>query len=449
MNSNIVGALGGTAMVNPDGSISGPSYEIQGNSYSTVYDSFAAVNQNLTSIGSALDTLNGGAGIKYFHTNSSLADSQATGAHSVAIGPQSVAAGDNSFAAGNGAMAASQGAVALGAGAQANNDNDVALGAGSITQAAIGTAGVTIKGEHYDFAGTSPTGTVSVGSEGAERTITNVAAGRLSASSTDAVNGFQLYATNHAVDTLQGSVVSLNEDAVQYDRNSVGTKANRITLQGGDPNAPVVLSNVGAGVLETDAANVAQVNTAIVQSKSYADQKIDTVVDTANSYTDQVAVSTLGQATTYTDQKFGVLNQQIGAVRSEARQAAAIGLAAASLRYDGNPGKLSVSIGGGSWRGEGAFAMGAGFTSDSGRVRADLSSSAAGGHWGVGGGVSFTLNRGRHAQTRSFHPSHRGLGRGDLSPRRSGHSRVRRGGAVLSDQAVRGDGAKRRPTGKL
>lgn len=115
-------------------------------------------------------------------------------------------------------------------------------------------------------------------------------------------------------------------------------------------------------------------------------------IDTAKNYTDQVAVTTLNQANNYTDYKFGQLNQEIGKVRDEARQAAAIGLAAASLRYDDRPGKASVAVGGGVWRGQGAFALGAGYTSEDGRVRANLSATTAGGEWGAGAGVSFTLN---------------------------------------------------------
>ncbi|MBN8954821.1 MAG: YadA-like family protein, partial [Rhizobium tropici] len=370
LGTNITNLIGGNTTVNPDGSITGPTYNIQGNSYSTVYDAFGAVDNSLTSI------INGG-GIKYFHANSTLADSQASGTDSVAIGPQSVASGVNSLAAGNGAAAVGQGAVALGQGAQANNANDVALGSGSSTQAAVGTSGTTLQGQHYDFAGTAPVGTVSVGAAGAERTITNVAAGRISADSTDAINGSQLYATNSAIDSLQTGVGTITKNAVTYDLNPDGSKKNSITLQGGDVNAPVVISNVGKGIAPTDAVNVAQLGDSITEVKSY---------------TDTSSANTLTAANNYTDQKFGQLNQELGDIRSEARQAAAIGLAAASLRYDDRPGKLSVAVGGGLWRGEGAVAFGAGYTSENGRVRANLSGTAAGGQVGVGAGVSFTLN---------------------------------------------------------
>ncbi|TGQ97672.1 cell wall protein, partial [Mesorhizobium sp. M4B.F.Ca.ET.200.01.1.1] len=124
---------------------------------------------------------------KYFHANSTLADSTASGTDSVAIGPASVASGTNSLAAGNGSTATGQGAVALGQGAKANNASDVALGSGSVSQTAVGTSSTVINGKTYAFAGTAPVGTVSVGAAGAERTITNVAAGQVNAGSTDAI----------------------------------------------------------------------------------------------------------------------------------------------------------------------------------------------------------------------------------------------------------------------
>ena len=94
----------------------------------------------------------------------------------------------------------------------------------------------------------------------------------------------------------------------------------------------------------------------------------------------------------YTDQKFNQLSSEIGDVRKEARQAAAIGLAAASLRFDDRPGKLSAAVGGGYWRSEGALALGMGYTSESGRIRSNISATTSGGHWGVGAGLSFTFN---------------------------------------------------------
>ncbi|KRA70721.1 hypothetical protein ASD78_17990 [Lysobacter sp. Root667] len=132
------------------------------------------------------------------------------------------ATGLNSLAAGVNATAGGAGSVAIGSGATAADANSVALGAGSATTAAVGTANTTIDGVTYNFAGTTPTGTVSVGSLGAERTITNVAAGRISGSSTDAINGSQLFATNQSIENLSNVVeagathyYSVNDGGVQ------------------------------------------------------------------------------------------------------------------------------------------------------------------------------------------------------------------------------------------
>jgi autotransporter adhesin len=346
-------------------------------------------------------------GTKYFHANSTASDSAAVGLESVAIGPRTTVNGNNGIGMGNGAivqMTAPGGiaigqnstvnladgialgtnstangiqATAIGPGATANEPGSVALGAGSTTAAAVATSGTTIKGVNYTFAGTNPTSTVSVGSVGNERTITNVAAGRISATSTDAINGSQLHATNQAIENLETGVGDLNEFAVQYNKNVDGSKSNSISLVGGDVNAPVVIHNVAAGTADTDAVNVKQLQDGLTDSRSYTDQMAGTTLQTANAYTDS---------------KLSQLNMDLDGIRSEARQAAAVGLAAASLRYDDRPGKLSVAVGGGYWRSEGSFAFGAGYTSEDGRVRANVSGATADGGWGVGAGVSLTLN---------------------------------------------------------
>ncbi|MFT0477803.1 hypothetical protein ACMSI6_28480, partial [Pseudomonas antarctica] len=61
--------------------------------------------------------VNNGTGIKYFHSNSTLADSTATGVDSVAVGPTASATATNAMALGNGATAGTANSVALGSGA--------------------------------------------------------------------------------------------------------------------------------------------------------------------------------------------------------------------------------------------------------------------------------------------------------------------------------------------
>lgn len=284
------------------------------------------------------------------------------------IGPNSHLLGDMTTSAAGG------GSVAIGSGAKANTDNSVALGSGSVTQDVIATTGITVGGNYYSFAGSSPVGTVSVGSSGNERTVTNVAAGQVSASSTDAINGSQLHATNQAVDVLDNI-------AVKYDQNPDGTKSNSITLAGGDPNQPVVLSNVAAGVQSTDAVNLSQLNAVIAGSDTRSTRYIDNRISQA-----------FAETKNYIENKFADLNANIDDVRDDAHRSAAIGLAAASLRYDDNPGKLSVAAGGGFWRGQSAFAFGAGYTNEDSTIRANVSGTTSGGRVGFGAGLSFTLN---------------------------------------------------------
>ncbi|MCD9047548.1 ESPR-type extended signal peptide-containing protein [Luteimonas sp. MHLX1A] len=128
----------------------------------------------------------------------------AAGAFSIAQGQRATASTTGAIATGVNAVATGVHSIALGSNSVTQHNNSVALGASSVTADAVGTAGVTLNGTDYLFAGTTPTSTVSVGRVGEERTITNVAAGRISATSTDAINGSQLHATNTALDEVAG-----------------------------------------------------------------------------------------------------------------------------------------------------------------------------------------------------------------------------------------------------
>ncbi|AIA73725.1 hypothetical protein FF32_02380 [Halomonas campaniensis] len=217
---------------------------------------------NVVGDGSDEYITNNGLGIRYVRTNDSglaVSDAFAQGQGSTAVGYEAVASADRALAMGYDAIASHQGSVALGEGAR--------------TAAAVGTASVEIAGQTYQFAGTSPVATVSVGSVGAERTVTNVAAGRISAESTDAINGSQLYATNQAVGaldnrvtTVEGDISNINNDladlddrAVQYDRNDDGSvDYNTITLEG---DGGTKITNVAPGDIaqnSSDAVNGSQ-----------------------------------------------------------------------------------------------------------------------------------------------------------------------------------------------
>ncbi|WP_375692798.1 YadA-like family protein [Bartonella sp. AP213QHHD] len=128
-------------------------------------------------------------------------------------------------------------------------------------------------------------------------------------------------------------------------------------------------------------------------------QRIKTVFDDETKYVDKYssefkdnAMSNgFNESKSYTDMKFETFSYDIKSVRKEARQAAAVGLAVSNLRYFDEPGSLSVSFGSGAWRGQSAFALGAGYTSENGKIRSNLSATSAGGHWGIGGAITLKI----------------------------------------------------------
>ncbi|UNF40641.1 Vomp family autotransporter [Bartonella krasnovii] len=269
------------------------------------------------------------------------------------------------------------------------------------------------------------------GRDGKPSKIINVADGKVEKDSKDAVNGGQLWETNERVSGVEKDVKHLNnrvdnisntiadigdivnnidgkvdnidnkvndiaEDAVRYDRDENGNKTNKITLTGGDASEPVVIDNVANGKIETgskEAVNGGQLH-------DYTQEQMKIILDESKQYTDQrisnITIDAIDEAVDkskhYTDMKFDVLNYSIESVRKEARQAAAIGLAVSNLRYNDTPGKLSVGFGTGLWRSQSAFAFGAGYTSENGNIRSNVSVTTSGGHWGVGAGFNMTLN---------------------------------------------------------
>ncbi|HBP5084961.1 TPA: cell surface protein [Pseudomonas aeruginosa] len=155
--------------------------ELSGNSSDVVNGSqLFATNTTVANINSSVNNIvNNGAGIKYFHANSILADSIATGVNSVSIGPQSVAVGAESLAAGVGATATTNGSIAVGNQSSAQVLGGVALGQGSVSDReviqAVGLIPVGNGAIRYDTSDAALVGAVSVGKNGEYRQITNVA----------------------------------------------------------------------------------------------------------------------------------------------------------------------------------------------------------------------------------------------------------------------------------
>ncbi|WP_455474852.1 YadA-like family protein [Bartonella sp. B30(2025)] len=230
--------------------------------------------------------------------------------------------------------------------------------------------------------------------------ITHVADGKIALGSTDAVNGGQLFAINSQVTKIENKVDSLGsqvqsiaqvvDNVIAYDKDENGKLS--ITLGEGDDSAPVLISNVADGEIKhgsTDAVNGGQVY-------DFTKEQMALVLEDAKKRIDEasdaiVLDKVLSNVQNYADIKFDLLNKSIEDVKKESRQAAAIGLAVSNLRYYDDPGALSVSVAGGLWRGEAAFAMGVGYTSEAGDMRSNLSVTSAGGHWGIGAGITLKL----------------------------------------------------------
>lgn len=134
-----------------------------------------------------------------------------TGLSTIAIGSDSVANNKASTAIGQGSQADASYSVALGKAATATHGSSVALGTATTTKAAVAVTEATVgKLTYGGFAGTDATAVVSVGKEGDHtRQIVNMGAGEISATSTDAINGSQLYATNDVINNVATTVTSV------------------------------------------------------------------------------------------------------------------------------------------------------------------------------------------------------------------------------------------------
>ncbi|MFC0694085.1 YadA-like family protein [Paraburkholderia humisilvae] len=261
----VTSTLGGGAGVNTDGSIRKPTYNVAGGTYSDVGSALAAVDMKAAAGSvdavkydtSAHDkvTFNGTSGTKLSNVMAGTADLDAVNL------AQLKAAGLNVDTSGN------------------------------VTNAFVA----------YDD---STQGKVTLAGGTAGTTLTNVKAGALNATSTDAVNGAQLYATNQNVSSLNTQITNINgelADTVKYDASS----HDKVTLAGGTNGTTI--TNVKAGSADSDAVNLAQLKAAGLN--------VDTSGNVTNAFvayddSTQGKVTLAGgtAGTTLTNVKAGALN---------------------------------------------------------------------------------------------------------------------------------------------
>lgn len=192
-------------------------------------------------------------------------DSVASQKSSVAVGQSSKAdgvfatsLGDSSNALANGSVAISVdsqakgiNSMAMGRNALTTHDNSVALGADSVSKIEKPVNEATVQSITYSgFAGNTPVATVSVGSEGKERQLVNVGAGEISATSTDAINGSQLY--------LVADQVGKNAQGIKDNAKAIADNTKAIQTNTADIRAAEAL-------IDKNAKNIAE-NTKYIQA---------------------------------------------------------------------------------------------------------------------------------------------------------------------------------------
>ncbi|HGB4965138.1 TPA: trimeric autotransporter adhesin SadA [Salmonella enterica subsp. enterica serovar Mississippi] len=375
---------------------------------------------------------------KYYHTNSTEEDSLAVGTDSLAMGAKTIVNADAGIGIGLNTlvMADAINGIAIGSNARANHANSIAMGNSSQT-----TRGAQTDYTAYNMdTPQNSVGEFSVGSEDGQRQITNVAAG---SADTDAVNVGQLKVTDAQVSRNTQSITNLNtqvsnldtrvtniengigdivttgstkyfktntdgadanaqgadsvaigsgsiaaaENSVALGTNSVADEANTVSV--GSSTQQRRITNVAAGVNNTDAVNVAQLKASEAGSVRYETNADGSVnysvlnlgdgsggttrignVSAAVNDTDAVNYAQLKrsveEANTYTDQKMGEMNSKIKGVENKMSGGIASAMAMAGLPQAYAPGANMTSIAGGTFNGESAVAIGVSMVSESG-----------------------------------------------------------------------------------
>jgi len=174
------------------------------------------------------------------------ASANANGEGAVSIGLESTSTGKHTAALGASANASAEAALALGASANASHANAVALGANSVTKAAVASNEATVNGVYYSgFAANNAASVVSLGDAGKERQLVNVAAGQISATSTDAINGSQLHLVASGLrdqmpvvyTTVNGKKAVKKPDGKFYELDDAGNVTSTVV-----PNGDVIAS---------------------------------------------------------------------------------------------------------------------------------------------------------------------------------------------------------------
>ena len=226
-------AGGGGAISMGNGSQSRGDWAVAiGNGSKAFKQGSAALGTNATANSSHSTALGWGSTTNGYADIAAGDGSVASGGNSLALGVQSSTSTGavGAVALGLSSKAEQTNSMALGVSANAAHERSVALGANSKTDATVSTPNQLVNGLWYkNYAGGSADSTLSVGSDTLKRTITNVAAGRVNAQSTDAINGSQLYAVSNTLGNLAsttkgilGGNAALDPDTGNLSMNNIG-----------------------------------------------------------------------------------------------------------------------------------------------------------------------------------------------------------------------------------
>ena len=205
-----------------------------------------------TVVGANNGTISAGQSAVFGYNNQVLNSSK----EQLAFGSNNKTKGQGATVLGSHSQAVAVDSLALGNNTLADVQNSVALGTNSTTEEAVSTDSIYINGEKYDFAGGVANSTVSIGAnnkagnggvQNYKRTLTNVAAGRVDGTSTDAINGSQLNAVINAlkfttvaegtnttvkqttnIDGGKEFSVHVNKDLVNMNSVNFGTNADTV-----------------------------------------------------------------------------------------------------------------------------------------------------------------------------------------------------------------------------
>ena len=243
-NSANTGSFAGGARANANGSgaISIGMNSTSTNTNSTALGAFAnAAGPHSTALGVNASTASGA-----WYSLASGSSAKASSNYAMASGHTANASAEAAISLGANTTASQINAVALGANATANHINAVALGSNSSTKEAVASNEATVNGVYYGgFAANHSGSVVSIGKVGVERQLVNVAAGQISATSTDAINGSQLYLVASGLrdqmpvvyTTVNGKKAVKKPDGKFYELDDAGNVTSTVV-----PNADVIAS---------------------------------------------------------------------------------------------------------------------------------------------------------------------------------------------------------------